>query len=105
MRRMRLALLSALLLAAGVGLALPSDARSERAEGVARDSNGRIARSMTERRRFQRANPCPATGKTRGACPGYAVDHVMPLKRRGPDTPANMQWLKVEAWNDKTRWE
>ena len=27
-----------------------------------------------------------------GACPGYVVDHVVPLKRGGADAPENMQW-------------
>jgi 5-methylcytosine-specific restriction endonuclease McrA len=38
------------------------------------------------------SNPCPATGRTSGACPGYVVDHIVPLKRGGADEPANMQW-------------
>ena len=47
---------------------------------------------------FQKAHPCPATGWTRGRCPGYVVDHVKPLKRGGADIPANMQWqTKAEA--------
>jgi 5-methylcytosine-specific restriction endonuclease McrA len=34
-------------------------------------------------------------GKTAGACPGYVVDHIVPLKRGGADSPENMQWLTV----------
>ena len=37
------------------------------------------------RRTFQRQNPCPANGNTTGPCPGYVVDHVIPLKRGGAD--------------------
>lgn len=61
-------------------------------------------RSPAARAEFVKANPCPATGK-RGACPGWEVDHVVPLKCDGPDTPANMQWLTVEQHREKTRRE
>ena len=60
-----------------------SSHRSTYATGVPRDSNGRIARSPSARAQFQHQNACPATGKTSGACPGYVVDHVTPLKRGG----------------------
>jgi hypothetical protein len=52
----------------------------------ARDSSGRIARSSSARRDFQKSNPCPATRKTTGACKGYVIDHVIPLKRGGMDS-------------------
>jgi len=42
--------------------------------------------------------PCPANGKTRGACPGYVVDHIKPLCAGGADHPSNMRWqTKGEA--------
>ena len=44
---------------------------------------------------FKRANPCPATGARRGACPGHVVDHVEPLCAGGRDHPDNMQWQTV----------
>lgn len=47
-----------------------------------RDANGRIRRSPA-RRAFQASRPCPETGLSTGACPGYAVDYVVPLKRGG----------------------
>ena len=40
-----------------------------------RSKNGRIARSETARRQFKTAHPCPSTGKTSGACPGFVIDH------------------------------
>lgn len=67
---------------------------STAAHGVGRDSKGKIARSSQERAAFEHQHPCPATGKTTGACPGYVVDHVTPLKRGGADRPENMQWQK-----------
>ena len=57
-----------------------------------RDSRGRIKRSASARRAFRRTHPCPATGSTRGPCPGYVIDHVKALKHGGADAPANMQW-------------
>ena len=49
-------------------------------------------RSSAERRAFQRAEPCPANAQPRGPCPGYVVDHIVPLCAGGADLPANMQW-------------
>jgi hypothetical protein len=59
---------------------------------TARDSNGRIKRSRTARSDFMRQHPCPSTGKSSGACPGYVVDHRNPLACGGADSPSNMQW-------------
>ena len=70
-----------------------------------RDARGRIARSAAARGEFQRENPCPATGLTRGACPGYIVDHVVALKHGGRDEPGNMQWQTVEQAKAKDRAE
>lgn len=58
-------------------------------------------------REFRSNHPCPATGKTHGACPGYVVDHIIPLCAGGPDRPDNMQWqTKEEAHaKDLLEWE
>ena len=64
-----------------------------------------LPRSAAAKAEFQRANPCPATSKSRGACPGWEIDHVIPLKCGGPDRPANMQWLTTEQHKAKTRSE
>ena len=50
-------------------------------------------------------HPCPATGMQRGACPGWQVDHIKPLKCGGADAPANMQWLTVHDHKLKTKRE
>lgn len=70
-----------------------------------RDANGRIRRNPAARRAFQRGNPCPATGRISGACPGYVVDHLVPLKRGGADEPGNMQWQAVAEAKAKDRIE
>lgn len=62
-----------------------------------------VKRSTAARNQFQKANPCPANGNTRGSCPGYVIDHVVPLCAGGPDTPANMQWQTVAEAREKNR--
>lgn len=63
------------------------------------------ARDRNEVWRFRKTHPCPSTGHVRGACPGYQVDHVNPLKCGGADRPSNMQWLTIAAHKAKTRAE
>ena len=84
---------------------LSSHPSTRAAVGVTRDSHGRIKRSETAKRDFEHHHPCPSTGKTSGACPGYVIDHVVPLKRGGADAPGNMQWQTNEAAKAKDRWE
>jgi len=62
-------------------------------------------RSAAIRAEFQRLQHCPSTGAPRGACPGWQVDHIVPLKCGGPDAPANMQWLTVHDHKLKTKRE
>jgi hypothetical protein len=54
---------------------------------------------------FKHSHPCPSTGKTLGACPGYAVDHVQALKQGGVDSPSNMQWQTKADAKAKDKWE
>lgn len=72
---------------------------------VKRDADGRIHRSAEARDEFKKLHPCPATGKTTGRCPGYVIDHKVPLKRGGADAPSNMQWQTTAAAKAKDRWE
>jgi hypothetical protein len=65
----------------------------------ARDVHGRIIRSEAAKREFMRE-----TGYPHGR-PGYVVDHVIPLKRGGPDIPGNMQWQTIAQAKAKDRWE
>lgn len=68
------------------------------AQGAVRDTHGKIARSGAVKGQFKKSHPCPSTGKSSGACPGYVIDHRIALKRGGADRPDNMQWqTKAEA--------
>jgi hypothetical protein len=70
-----------------------------------RTPSGRIRRNSAARRVFGRLNSCPSTGATAGACPGYVIDHIVPLKRGGADAPENMQWQTVQDAKAKDRVE
>lgn len=110
-------LLCALTLVAGAALAelpapgepgAPNDPRycgePERA------ADGRIKRSRAVLREFARTFPCPATLEPAPSCPGWAIDHVIPLASGGCDAPVNLQWLpdSIKSCADddcKDRWE
>lgn len=62
-------------------------------------------RSLAAKNAFKRLYPCPATGKAGGPCPGYVIDHVVPLACGGRDAPDNMQWQTVTDAKAKDRWE
>jgi 5-methylcytosine-specific restriction endonuclease McrA len=63
------------------------------------------ARSQSAVTAFKKTHPCPATGKSKGKCPGWQVDHIVPLKCGGRDHASNMQWLTVSAHKAKTKRE
>jgi hypothetical protein len=65
-------------------------------------SHAATHRSAAEVLAFKQHNPCPATGQARGACPGWLVDHAVPLCAGGEDKPSNMHWLSVEDHRFKT---
>lgn len=62
-------------------------------------------RSRVLRAEFQRLNPCPANGKSRGPCPGFNIDHREALICGGKDELSNLQWLPVAEHREKTRVE
>ena len=82
-----------------------SHSTGARSSGSHRRSGGKTKRDPEQRRAFMHSHPCPSTGRTSGACPGYVVDHVTPLKRGGADAPSNMQWQTRQAANAKDKWE
>jgi hypothetical protein len=71
----------------------------------AREPNGRIKRSRTARRAFQRSHPGPSTHLETGPCKGYVIDHIVPMYKGGLDTPANMQWQTSAEAKAKDRLE
>jgi hypothetical protein len=75
------------------------DATSHAVAGVERDSHGRIMRSEAAKEEFMRQSGYPH-GR-----PGYVVDHIIPLKRGGADSPSNMQWQTIEDAKAKDKWE
>lgn len=66
-------------------------------------ANGKPARDGSVLHQFRKANPCPATGKIRGSCPGWEIDHRIALCAGGTDEVNNLQWLKAEQHREKTR--
>jgi hypothetical protein len=82
-----------------------SHSGSKAVAGAKRDAHGKIARSTEAKDEFKKSHPCPSTGKSSGACPGFVIDHVTPLKRGGADKPSNMQWQSKEAAKAKDKTE
>lgn len=56
-------------------------------------------------RAFRATHPCPATGKMKGACGGWVVDHAYPLCAGGKDAVENMVWQDVKGSYIKDRIE
>lgn len=76
----------------------------------ARDKSGKIKRSQTVLKNFTAVFPCPSTLQNTSSCPGWAIDHTIPLASGGCDSPANLTWLPdaiKSCSNDacKDRWE
>lgn len=75
-----------------------------------RDADGSISRRADVLQEFKRLHPCPVTRKSTGPCPGWAIDHVVPLAVGGCDSIHNLQWLPNEIKSCKgdkckDRWE
>ena len=75
-----------------------------------RDDKGVIIRSFSVKYAFRKLHPCPVNSDLYGACPGWSIDHVIPLVCGGCDSVYNMQWLPNEIKSCagticKDRWE
>lgn len=71
----------------------------------ARTASGEIARRAAVISEFRKMWSCPSTGLKTGACPGWYIDHVIPLACGGIDAVFNLQWLPEAVWRDKSKWE
>jgi hypothetical protein len=60
---------------------------------VVRDADGKIARSTKVINAFKKMWACPSTGLHKGPCPGWAIDHVVPLSCGGRDAVFNLAWM------------
>lgn len=75
-----------------------------------RTADGHILRRADVLAEFRKLYACPSTGQHKGACPGWAIDHVIPLAVGGCDAVRNLQWLpgKIKSCGGtvcKDRWE
>lgn len=75
-----------------------------------RNARARIIRRADVLAAFRSIHACPATALHRGACPGWAIDHVIPLYCGGCDSVSNLQWLPAPIKSGpgalpKDRWE
>jgi hypothetical protein len=68
-------------------------------------AEAKTPRSSSAKTSFKKMQPCPATGSSKGRCPGYVIDHVLPLACGGADAPENMQWQTTHEAKEKDKWE
>jgi hypothetical protein len=55
---------------------------------------------------FRKAHPCPSTGKIQKSCPGFIIDHRVPIAcDGGRDAVDNMQYQTVEDAKAKDKIE
>lgn len=73
--------------------------------GCSLDGLAKAHRSEAQKNAFKRENPCPSNGNNHGRCPGYVIDHIVPLACGGADDPSNMQWQTVSDGKIKDRFE
>ncbi len=70
---------------------------------IKRDANGNIIRRADVIAAFKRIHPCPSTMQAAGACPGWQINHVIPLACFGIDAVSNLSWqptvIKI-CWQD-----
>jgi len=62
-------------------------------------------RSYKAKNQFKQLHPCPSTGRSKGSCPNYIIDHIRPLACGGADHPSNMQWQTKADAKAKDKWE
>ncbi len=70
-------------------------------DAVSITAMGETIRDPAQVHAFRQLNACPGTGLVSGACPGWVVDHKIPLCAGGADSPENMQWQDEKAGHQK----
>lgn len=104
-RRLVVLLISALVVAPCLAQTASSGSATAVMCVPARDKAGHIKRNSHQVVLFKRQHACPANGATTGPCPGYVVDHIVPLCACGPDKPENMQWQTLADSKAKDKLE
>ena len=99
------AVMLAAVLVPGASLASKSTSSHKPRSHTTTPKKPKIKRSARAKRDFKREHPCPSTGKTYGACPGYIIDHIKPLCAGGADAPSNMQWQTIAESKAKDKLE
>lgn len=68
-----------------------------------RDAGGEILRDSKVITAYRKVHKCPSTGKYTGACPDYALNHMVPLACGGCDAVWNMSWMRndIKALEDR----
>ena len=87
------ALMSRTAHAQGIRLTVDPRAEVRYCGPPARDADGTIHRSSAVIYAFRQIHPCPATGLTTGACPGWSMDHEISLACGGCDSVSNLHWM------------
>lgn len=82
-----------LILVAFCVMAVAADPRYCGVENIKRNSAGKIYRSKKSIAEFRTLWACPSTGLYIQSCPGWSIDHIVPLAEGGCDVVGNMQWL------------
>lgn len=65
--------------------------------GINRNPDGTIHRSAAVISAFRKTHPCPSTGFTTGACPGWAINHNCPIACGCVDAVWNMSWMRNDV--------
>lgn len=59
-------------------------------------ADGTIRRRADVLAAFRKVHPCPSTMLFGGACPGWAMNHSLPLACGGCDAVGNLAWLPTD---------
>lgn len=70
----------------------------------ARNADGSIKRRADVLTAYRKIHPCPVTGLSVAACPGWQINHVIPLAKGGCDAVSNLMWLPVEIKTCTSPW-